>query len=48
MINSPRSNYYLHGGFFKGSKGCIDAGKNIGKIYRYTNSQLTTYLIVKY
>jgi len=46
--NSPRSNFYLHGGFFKGSAGCVDVGKNIGTIYRYTNSQLTTYLIIKY
>jgi hypothetical protein len=46
--NSSRSNFYLHGGFFQGSAGCVDAGRNIGKIYNLTKSQLTTYLIIKY
>ena len=46
--NSSRSNFYLHGGFFKGSAGCIDAGSSIGQIYQLTKSQTTTYLVVKY
>ena len=46
--NSTRNNFYLHGGFFKGSAGCIDAGANIGKIYQLTQSQITTRVYVHY
>jgi hypothetical protein len=46
--NSSRGNFYLHGGSFKGSAGCIDAGRNVGQIYNLTKSQPTTYLIIKY
>jgi len=46
--NSTRSKFYLHGGFFKGSAGCIDAGANIGRIYQLTKLQRTTNLYVNY
>jgi hypothetical protein len=43
-----RGHFYLHGGFFKGSAGCIDAGNEISKIYQYTRFQNKTKLYVKY
>lgn len=46
--NNTRHSFYLHGGFFKGSAGCIDAGRNIRNIYNYTKLQKTTYLYVRY
>ena len=46
--NDSRHSFYLHGGFFKGSAGCIDAGRNIRYIYNYTKLQKTTYLYVRY
>ena len=46
--NSTRSGFYLHGGFSKGSAGCIDAGSNINRIYRLTIRQTTTIVTVQY
>ncbi len=46
--NSARSGFYLHGGLFKGSAGCIDVGANIGKIYSLTRLQKITYVYVNY
>jgi RHS repeat-associated protein len=46
--NSTRSGFYLHGGIFNGSAGCIDAGLNIGRIYNLTRLQRTTYVYVNY
>jgi len=46
--NSTRSNFYLHGGFFRGSAGCIDVGANIGKIYNLTKLQRVTNVYVNY
>jgi len=47
--NQPhRSDFFLHGGVFKGSSGCIDARRNVGHIYQLTKSQATTFLIIKY
>lgn len=46
--NDTRHSFYLHGGFFKGSAGCIDAGRNIKYIYNYTKLQKTTYIYVRY
>jgi len=43
-----RNSFYLHGGFFEGSAGCIDAGSNISNIYNLIKNQKTTYLYVKY
>jgi RHS repeat-associated protein len=43
-----RSNFYLHGGFFEGSAGCIDAGSNIVFIYNILKDQHFTYLQVEY
>jgi len=43
-----RNSFYLHGGFFEGSAGCIDAGAFISNIYNYVNNQNVTYLRVKY
>ena len=46
--NSTRSGFYLHGGFTKGSAGCIDAGANIGQIYEFTKMQKITNVTVQY
>jgi hypothetical protein len=46
--NQTRNSFYLHGGFFEGSAGCIDAGSNITNIYNLIKNQKTTYLYVKY
>jgi hypothetical protein len=46
--NSTRSNFYLHGGFFKGSAGCIDIGANIREIYQLTKFQKITNVYVNY
>ncbi len=46
--NGPRNKFYLHGGFFPGSAGCIDAGGNIGNIYNFFNDQRYTILKVQY
>lgn len=46
--NSTRSGFYLHGGFTKGSAGCIDAGANIGQIYEFTKMQKITNITVQY
>lgn len=43
-----RNSFYLHGGFFVGSAGCIDAGQNIGNIYNIINTQSVTTLRVRY
>jgi len=43
-----RHSFYIHGGFFEGSAGCIDAGLNIDKVYNYVKTQNVTYLRVRY
>lgn len=43
-----RSSFYIHGGYFPGSAGCIDAGRNVGNIYNYVGGQSTTILRVRY
>jgi len=43
-----RNDFYLHGGFFEGSAGCIDAGAFISDIYNYVYNQKVTFLRVKY
>ncbi len=43
-----RSGFYLHGGYYPGSAGCIDVGQNIGNIYNYINTQSITTLRVRY
>ncbi|WP_372774964.1 tlde1 domain-containing protein [Mangrovibacterium sp.] len=43
-----RHSFYLHGGFWPGSAGCIDAGGNVGDIYNYVKNQGVTYLRVQY
>ena len=43
-----RNSFYLHGGFYEGSAGCIDAGGNVGSIYNLLGSQGITFLRVKY
>jgi hypothetical protein len=44
----PRNSFYLHGGIFPGSAGCIDAGQNVANIYNYLNSKGTTVVIIRY
>jgi hypothetical protein len=46
--DGSRHSFYLHGGFFEGSAGCIDAGGSVGNIYNYIYNQNVTYLRVKY
>ncbi|NLO72309.1 MAG: DUF2778 domain-containing protein [Porphyromonadaceae bacterium] len=46
--NEDRHSFYLHGSFFKGSAGCIDAGRSIRHIYNFTKNQKTTYIYVRY
>ena len=46
--NSTRKGFYLHGGIFKGSSGCIDVGEKKKKIYHLTKLQKTTYVYVNY
>ncbi|MDR0969401.1 MAG: DUF2778 domain-containing protein [Lentimicrobiaceae bacterium] len=46
--NSTRNGFFLHGGIFKGSAGCIDVGSNIGRIYELTKDQKITYIFVYY
>ncbi|MCK9220861.1 MAG: DUF2778 domain-containing protein [Bacteroidales bacterium] len=48
VVPGSRDGFYLHGGFFEGSGGCIDAGGNIGIIYNYLMNQETTILRVRY
>ena len=43
-----RFNFYLHGGSYPGTKGCIDVLSNIKHIYRHTSNQAFTLLRVKY
>jgi len=43
-----RFNFYLHGGSYPGSAGCIDVLSNVKHIYRYTSNQAFTLLRVKY
>jgi len=43
-----RNNFFIHGGYFEGSHGCIDAGLNVDKIYNYVKSQDVTILRVRY
>jgi len=47
-IQPHRSGFYLHGGIFPGSAGCIDAGRNIGRIFQLTRLQRTTNVYVNY
>lgn len=46
--NGPRNSFYLHGGYFEGSAGCIDVGCNIENIYNYFKDQKHTILRVEY
>ncbi|MDL2254775.1 DUF2778 domain-containing protein [Bacteroidales bacterium OttesenSCG-928-J16] len=46
--NLIRDGFYLHGGLFEGSAGCIDAGSGVSKIYQLTKLQKITYLYVNY
>jgi len=43
-----RWGFYLHGGFWPGSAGCVDAGGGISNIYNYVKDQRVTYLRVQY
>ena len=43
-----RSNFYLHGGFFEGSAGCIDAVRRISEVYHLLKNQDITLLRVRY
>lgn len=43
-----RHSFYLHGGSYPGSAGCIDAGRNITKIQTLTANQGKVPVIVKY
>jgi len=45
---SNRSSFYLHGGIYPGSAGCIDAGQNIGIIRSHVIDQDLTILKVRY
>jgi RHS repeat-associated protein len=44
--SQPRNSFYLHGGFFIGSGGCIDVGGDIWRIYLYVHNQKTTIVKV--
>ncbi len=46
--HSTRDSFYLHGGFFSGSAGCIDAGAQVGRLYNLTSGQENTTLHVRY
>ena len=43
-----RSGFYLHGGSYPGSAGCIDVLSNVSNIYNLTHNQSVTRLTVKY
>ncbi len=43
-----RHSFYIHGGSYSGSAGCIDLLRNIIGFYNLVQHQSTTYLTVKY
>ena len=43
-----RNNFYIHGGSYPGSAGCIDALSNVKHIYNLTKNQNYVELEVKY
>lgn len=48
VAHSTRGSFYLHGGFFRGLAGCIDAGARVGRLYNLTSGQASTTLHVRY
>ena len=43
-----RDKFYIHGGFLKGSAGCIDLGNNVENFFKITYSMSNIKVIVKY
>lgn len=46
--NGARHSFYIHGGYFEGSAGCIDCGGNISTVHDITKNWNYTLLRVKY
>jgi len=46
--DGKRHSFYIHGGYFKGSAGCLDCGSHSGTVYEESRNQRNSILIVNY